>query len=306
MDPKAPRTATATLVLGLITWVMCVVSVVFKLGLSNGFGNEEIILLIIGGILFLISFLASREREEILMLQSLSVTEQFAAIESMPTKYNPASMNVDQFGFETQPQPTLGSQTIVASVLGQTEVATPVEMSTAIAALSSGDSGNFGAEAVRNNPAPHAHTEQFREVFKPSIATEDNIEKAKVENIPLPGKANTRTTPDLPWLAPTQEFQTSGVAQIPLPGGTQSLPETEPSQEKVVGIPELNDLFGEESQEKVVGIPELNDLFGKESQEKVVGIPELNDLFGEEPQEKVVETVEGRVLPTLPNLDDLF
>lgn len=286
MDPKAPRTATATLVLGLITWVMCVVSVVFKLGLSNGFGNEEIILLIIGGILFLISFLASREREEILMLQSLSVTEQFAAIESMPTKYNPASMNVDQFGFETQtqPQPSLGSQAIVAPVLGQTEVATQVEMSTAIATLSSGDSGNFGAEAVRNNPAPHAHTEQFREVFKPSSATEDNIEKAKVENIPLPGEANTRSTPDLPWLAPTQEFQTSGVAQIPLPGGTQSLPEIEPSQEKVVEMPELDNLFGEEPQEKVVEIPELDDLFGEESQEKM----------------------EGRVLPTLPNLDDLF
>ena len=41
MDPKAPRTATATLVLGLITWVLCVASVVFKLGLSNGFGIEE-------------------------------------------------------------------------------------------------------------------------------------------------------------------------------------------------------------------------------------------------------------------------
>ena len=266
MDPKAPRTATATLVLGLITWVLCVASVVFKLGLSNGFGIEEVLLLVIGGIFFLISFLASREREEILMIQSLSVTEQFAAMESMPTKFSSSSTDTDRFGFETPPQSNSGSQVLAASVLSQNEVTKPVEMSTAIAALSSGDSGNFGADAVRNNPAPHAKTEQFREVFKSSSATQEVIEKARVVSIPLPGEQKVRSTPDLPWVSSSHEFQTSGIAQVPLPGATQSLPEIEVPHEKM---------------------PEM---------------PDLDDLFAEQPQEKV----QGTVLPTLPNLDDLF
>jgi len=266
MDSKAPQTATATLVLGLVTWVMCVVSVVLKLGLSNGFGTEEIILLIIGGIFFIISFVASREREEILMIQSLSVTEQFAAMESMPTKFSSSSTDTDRFGFETPPQSSSDAQVIVASVLGQSEAVDPGQMSTAIAALSAGSSGNVGAKTVQHNPAPHVHTEQFREVFKSSSATQEAIEKVRVVSVPLPGEQKVRTTPDLPWIAPSHEFQTSGIAQIPLPGASQSLPETEESHEKIPGMPELDDLFAEEPQEKkpapsLPSLPNLDDLF---------------------------------------------
>ena len=266
MDPKAPRTATATFVLGAVTTVLSVVSFVFNIGLSNGFGTEEIIFLVISGLFFIISFLASREREEIQMIQSLSVEEQFSAIESMPTLYNSPSTDVDQFGFETQPQVPSESQAIVASILGPSEVVKPEEISTAMAALSSGDSGRIGAETARNNPAPHAHTEQFREVFKSSSTTQDGFERIKVENIPLPGEKNTRSTPDLPWLTQKHEFQTTGAAQIPLPDATQSPPETDSSQEITPGMPDLDDLFADgssdETQESVIPpLPNLDDLF---------------------------------------------
>ena len=116
MDPKAPRTATATLVLGMVTWILSVVSVVFKLGLTPGFNIEEIVLLAIGAFFFLISFFASREREQMEMIQSLSVEEQFAAIESQPTKYKSSTTTTDHHGFETQNNSD--SQTIIASILG--------------------------------------------------------------------------------------------------------------------------------------------------------------------------------------------
>ena len=266
MDPKAPRTATATLVLGMVTWILCVVSLVFKLGLSDGFGSEEIVILVIGGLFFIISFLASREREEIVMIQSLSVEEQFAAIESMPTRFTSSSTDVDQFGFETQPQDISDSKVIVASILGQDEVVAPLEINTAMAALSSGDSGRVGAEAVRNNPAPHAHTEQFREVFKSSSTTQDGFNRMKVDSIPLPGEQKVRSTPDLPWLTQNHEFQESGVAQIPLPGATQSPPEVKPPQENVPEMPDLGDLFVEGTQEKMQEsglptLPNIDDLF---------------------------------------------
>ena len=266
MDPKAPRTTTATLVLGIVTWILCVVILVLKLGLSDGFGGEEIVLLVIGGLFFLISFLASRQREEIAMIESLSVEEQFAAIEAMPTRFNSTPTNVDQFGFETLPPDISDSKIIVASILGQDEVVAPLEINTAMAALSSGDTGRVGAESVRNNPAPHTHTEQFREVFKTSSTTQDGFERMKVESIPLPGEQKARSTPDLPWLTQEHEFQESGVAQIPLPGVTQSPPEIKPSQENELEMPDLDDLFVEGTQEKVQEsaiseLPNLDDLF---------------------------------------------
>jgi hypothetical protein len=266
MDPKAPRTATATLVLGMITWILCLVSFVLKLGFSNGFGTEEIILLIIGGLLFVTSFLASRERTEILMLEPMTVEEQFAAMESMPSTTTSSYTEVDQFGFETKPLVSSDTHGIVASILGPSESVNPEEINSAIAALSSGDPSSIGAESVRNNPAPHAHTEQFREVFKSSSTTQDGFERMKVENIPLPGEKEVRSTPDLPWLTPVHEFQTSGVAHIPLPGASQPAADIESLQVAVPGMPDLDDLFADDNQQtmeepKIPALPNLDDLF---------------------------------------------
>ena len=201
------------------------------------------------------------------MIESLTVEEQFAAIESMATPFTSSATEVDQFGFETKPLVTSESQGIVASILGHNRRAgssrdsallwPPCPLVIQVA---------YGAESVRNNPAPHVHTEQFREVFKSSSTTQDGFQRMKVENIPLPGEKEVRSTPDLPWLTPTHEFQSSGVAQIPLPGTAQPVPERAPLEEKTPGMPDLDDLFAEPSQSKV---------------------PEP-------------------VLPTLPNLDDLF
>ena len=266
MDPKAPRIATATLVLGMITWILCLVSFVLKLGFSNGFGTEEIILVIIGGLLFVTSFLASRERTEIVMIQSMTVEEQFSAMESMPSTTISSSTEVDQFGFETKPLVSSDTQGIVASILAPTESVNPEEINSAIAALSTGDSGSIGAESVRNNPAPHAHTEQFREVFKSSSTTQDGFERMKVENIPLPGETEVRSTPDLPWLTPVHDFQTSGVAQVPLPSASQPIADIEPPQVVAPGMPDLDDLFAADNQQtveepKTPALPNLDDLF---------------------------------------------
>jgi hypothetical protein len=263
MDPKAPRTATATLVLGMVTWILSVVSVVFKLGLTPGFNIEEIVLLVIGAFFFLISFFASREREQMEMIQSLSVEEQFAAIESQPTKYKSSNTTTDHYGFETQNNSD--SQTIIASILGQPVETNREEMNTAKAALTSEKGGELGAEAVRHKTAPHAQTEQFREVFKSSNTTQEGFERIKVQNIPLPGEKTARPTPDLPWLDSKHEFQSSGIAHIPLPETAQTQPASK-SLEKVdvPQMPNLDDLFTETTPKKDTSLPTL---------------PNLDDLF---------------------------
>ena len=268
MDPKAPRIATASLVLGAITWILAVVSFTLNLGLEDGYGNEEVLLSVIGGIFFLISFLASRPREEMQMIETLSVEEQFAAIESLPTKFSQSATQTDQFGFET-PQVSSNSQAVIASILGQSQQTDANEISSAMAALSSGESGKLAAESAQNNPAPHAQTAQFREVFKTSTTTEKDFERIKVDNVPLPGQGDVKATPDLPWHQPEHEFQTSGVDHIPLPSMVVKTPQAgveEVIEKAVPTMPDLDDLLSQESPKTVEipsapSLPNLDDLF---------------------------------------------
>lgn len=265
MDPKAPRIATASLVLGAITWILAVVSFTLNLGLEDGYGNEEVLLTVIGSIFFLISFLASRPREEMQMIESLSVEEQFAAIESLPTKFSGSSTQTDKFGFEN-PQTSTNSQAVIASILGKSEQTDAEDISSAMAALSSGESGKLASKTAQSNPAPHAQTTQFREVFKASNTSKETFERMKVEKIPLPGQVEVNEVPDLPWQQPDREFQTSGVAHIPLPNASPTLPETEVLVDEVPSMPDLDDLFREDapSNAQVPSapvLPNLDDLF---------------------------------------------
>ena len=265
MDPKAPRIATASLVLGAVTWILAVVSFTLNLGLEDGYGNEEVLLSVIGGIFFLISFLASRPREEMQMIESLSVEEQFAAIESLPTKFSGSSTQTDKFGFET-PQTSTNSQAVIASILGKSEQTDAEDISSAMAALSSGESGKSASKTAQSNPAPHAQTTQFREVFKASNTSKESFERMKVENIPLPGMDEAKQSPDLPWQQPDREFQTSGIAHIPLPNESPNQPQTEMMLDEVPAMPDLDDLFLEDAPSAVhvpsaPTLPNLDDLF---------------------------------------------
>ncbi len=265
MDPKAPRIATASLVLGAITWILAVVSFTLDLGLEDGYGNEEVLLTVIGSIFFVISFLASRPREEMQMIETLSVEEQFAAIESLPTKFSGSSTQTDKFGFET-PQTSSNSQAVIASILGKSDHTGAGDISSAMAALSSGESGILASKTAQSNPAPHAQTTQFREVFKASNTSKESFERIKVENIPLPGMEDAKQSPDLPWQQPDREFQTSGIAHIPLPGESPKQPETEVLVDEVPAMPDLDDLFRETAPSAVQVpsapvLPNLDDLF---------------------------------------------
>ena len=135
-----------------------------------------------------------------------------------------------------------------------------------MAALSSGESGQLASKTAQSNPAPHAQTTQFREVFKASNTSKEGFERMKVENIPLPGMKETNQSPDLPWQQPDREFQTSGVAHIPLPSKSPKQPQTEVLVDEVPSMPDLDDLFREDAPSAVQvssapTLPNLDDLF---------------------------------------------
>jgi len=280
MDPIAPRLATGTLVLGLIASVGAIVSSVLELGLTQGFGTEEIVMISIAGVLFIVSFFASRERQQMEMISSPTLEEQFSAIESMPTQYRSSSTETDSLGFETRSAEPTQSQAIITSILGQSSDVQPTSVSDAFAALSTG-MNSVGRQQVEMNPAPHRHTQQDREVFKSSRSTEDAFERLEVQSIPLPGQTKVKETPDLPWLSSKSEFQTDGAAHVPLP--TMSHDEPVNSQES--------------TPEPVV------------SAIQVPSMPNLDDLFDTHPPTTssiAPSPTNVPSLPDLPNLDDLF
>ncbi|MDA8690501.1 hypothetical protein N9M86_05425 [Euryarchaeota archaeon] len=283
MDPKAPRLATASLVLGLIAAVCAIVSSVLKLGFVDGFGTEEMAMVIVSTVLFIVSFLASREREQMEMISAPTLEEQFSAIESMPTQFRSSSTNVDSIEFETKPAEASQPQAMATSLLGDFKDVQPENVTDAFATLSTG-MGSVGTQHVEMNPAPHRHTQQGREVFKSSRSTEDTFDRLEVQNIPLPGQVNTKPTPELPWQTSNREFQTEGSAQVSLPTQiTQPVPQTEVQVEPIA-----------ESQMRIDHLPSM---------------PNLDELFEAPPAQTVSHLPEQPStpsLPDLPNLDDLF
>ena len=284
MDPIAPRLATGTLVLGLVASVGAIVSSVLELGLTKGFGTEEIVMVSLAGVLFIVSFLSSRERQQMEMISAPTLEEQFSAIESMPTQYRSSSTETDSSVFETRPAEPTQSQAIITSILGQSSEVQPTNVSDAFAALSTG-MNSVGRQQVEMNPAPHRHTQQDREVFKSSRSTEETFERLEVHSIPLPGQTEAKTTPDLPWLSSKSEFQTDGVAHVPLP--TMSPTEPLPTP---ISTPE----------------PHVEPVF---TEVQVPSMPNLDDLFDASlPTTSPPTLTPNNVpsLPDLPNLDDLF
>ncbi|MAI40033.1 MAG: hypothetical protein CMA09_01890 [Euryarchaeota archaeon] len=291
MDPRAPKIATAALVFGVISVLLSILSYLFNLGLADGFGLEEAVLLSVSGVLFLVWYIASRERPEMEMISSPTAEEQFEAIESMPTKFRSTSTEVDQFGFETNTQTSLQTKSIVESILGESKTIEASEIGNAYAALTS-DPESIGSQQVKSNPAPHRHTVQNREVVKPSRDSQDSFQRTEVLNIPLPGQVEVRETPDQPWLSQGHEFQTSGINHIPLPVAEK--PEIVPS---AVELPPV------EISEVVPSAVELPPVQIEASHAEVPKMPNLDDLFIDEPSQ--IQS-NPRTTPALPNLDDLF
>ena len=284
MDPIAPRLATGTLVLGLIASVGVIISSVLELGLTKGFGAEEIVMISIAGVLFIVSFFSSRERQQMEMISPPTLEEQFSAIESMPTQYRSSSTETDSLGFETRPTEPTQSQAIITSILGQSSEVQPTNVSDAFAALSTG-MNSVGRQQVEMNPAPHRHTQQDREVFKSSRSTENAFERIEVQSIPLPGQTETKETPDLPWLSSKNEFHSDGIAHVPLP----TLSPVEPVHTQV-STPELH-IEPVVSEVQVPSMPILDDLFD-------APLPTTSPL--------APTPTNASSLPDLPNLDDLF
>ena len=123
--------------------------------------GEEAVLLSVSGVLFIVWYIASRERPEMEMISSPTTEEQFAAIESMPTKFRSTSTEVDQFGFETNTQTSLQTKSIVESILGESKTIEASEIGNAYAALTS-DSESIVPSKSKAICTPSTHCSKSR------------------------------------------------------------------------------------------------------------------------------------------------
>ena len=247
MEQRAPRLASAGKILGTLIIIATAVNLKLDLLEKPGFSLEEYITISVAFVLFLIAFFASKERKIVELTNNMSLEEQFAQLESTPTK---SSGVIGEY--QVQSSQTQG---IIDSILGEKAEVNEQQVSQAIGTLSTGDFGQSAQYMAEQLPAPHKYAE--RVVESPQLATTE-VEVPVRENVPLPTQIAPNNTPteDIPAL-PKLEFAVKD----------------EEANTENHNLPELSDLFNEE-------------ITGQESDESPQAVefetpelPDIDDLF---------------------------
>ena len=247
MEQRAPRLASAGKILGSLLVIATAVNLKLDLLEKPGFSLEEYITISIAFGLFLIAFFASKEREIVELTNNMSLEEQFAQLESTPTK----SSGVIG-AYQVQSSQTQG---IIDSILGEKAEVNEQQVSQAIGTLSTGDFGQAAQSMAEQLPAPHKHAEGV--VESPQLTTNE-VEIPVRENVPLPTQIAPNNTPreDIPEL-PNLEFAVKD----------------EQVNAENRNLPDLSDLFNEEITEQE------SDEITQTSEFETPELPDIDDLF---------------------------
>ena len=224
MEQRAPRLASAGKILGTLIIIATAINLKLDLLEKPGLSLEEYITISVAFVLFLIAFFASKEREIVELTNNMSLEEQFAQLESTPTKSSGVIGS-----YQVQSSQTQG---IIDSILGEKAEVNEQQVSQAIGTLSTGDFGQAAQSMAEQLPAPHKHAEGV--VESPQLTTTE-VEIPFRENVPLPTQIAPNNTPreDITEL-PNLEF---------------AVKDGEVNAENR-NLPDLSDLFNEEITEQ--------------------------------------------------------
>lgn len=248
MEQRAPRLASAAKILGSLIIIAAAANLKLDLLEYSGVSIEEYVAISLSVLLFIIAYFASREREIVGLTDNLTLEEQFAQLESTPTRSSGLTITNDN-----QSSHTKG---IIDSILGAKAEVNEQQVSQAIGTLSTGDFGQLAQSMAEQLPAPHKHAE--RVVESPRISSPETDVSARA-NVPLPeitAEINSLADelPDLPEL----DF-----ADV-----TASEEITTESQ----AMPDLSDLFADE-------VVEQNDDNHSIVEFETPDLPDIDDLF---------------------------
>ncbi len=240
MEQRAPRLASAGKILGSLAVVASAVNLKLDLLDSAGLSLEEYLGLSTAVALFIMAYFASKEREVVELTDNLSLEEQIAALESIPTKSGTDVSSV------VQPQSS-HTKNIIDSIIGANKEIDELEVSNAIGALSTGEFGQAAQQIAEQLPAPHKESDNVLQSSTP-INNQSDLESKS--NVPLPSN---------------QVVDEPKIAEIP------ELPELDTSP----SLPDLTDLFDDETPDDKIAItPEKQQDFIE-----TPDLPDLDDLF---------------------------
>ena len=247
MEQRAPRLASAGKILATLLIIATAINLKLDLLEKPGLSLEEYITISVAFVLFLIAFFASKEREIVELTNNMSLEEQFAQLESTPTKSSGVIGS-----YQVQSSQTQG---IIDSILGEKAEVNEQQVSQAIGTLSTGDFGQAAQSMAEQLPAPHKHAEGV--VESPQLSTAE-VEIPVRENVPLPTQIAPNNTPreDIPEL-PNLEF---------------AVKDEEVNAENR-NLPDLSDLFNEEITEQE------SDETTQTSEFETPELPDIDDLF---------------------------
>ena len=240
MEQRAPRLASAGKILGSLAVVASAVNLKLDLLDSAGLSLEEYLGLSTAVALFIIAYFASKERTVVELTDNLSLEEQIAALESIPTKSGTGVSSV------AQPQSS-HTKNIIDSIIGANKEIDELEVSNAIGALSTGEFGQAAQQIAEQLPAPHKESDNVLQSSTP-INNQSDLESKS--NVPLPSN---------------QVVVEPKITEIP------ELPELDTSP----SLPDLTDLFEDETPDvKIAIIPDK-----KQDFIETPDLPDLDDLF---------------------------
>lgn len=284
MEQKAPRLSTASLVAGSIFVTFAVLNSSVNLVLESGLSIEEYSALAAAGLCFITSYLASRERPIPELVNQPSIQEQYDAMESTPTPYRAsASMPAQQSNHDLSASPNSDLTSILAMeptvvapmaqpVLQPHVAPQPIDISTALDSLSTGEFGAVAAEMASENPAPHTATSQNRPFTQSVGSLASSHERPTIANVPLPSpspapvesllETTTATVPSMPDLADLLGSTPEQVVESPAPvmpdvphSGDASSPPA-PQMDMLPSLPELPEVGA-----STPDLPDIGDLF---------------------------------------------
>jgi len=248
MEQRAPRLASAGKIIGILLIIASVVNLKLDLLEKSGISVEEYIGITASIACFIMAYFASKERAIVGLTNNLSLEEQFANLETTPTKSG---------GIVPTTQSQSGhTKGIIDSILGTKAEVNEELVNEAIGTLSSGDFGQVAQSMAQELPAPHKHAEAVLE--SPTLTTVDAKSPIR-KNIPLPdiqvSSDSVDKLPEIPDLAITDEHS------------------NEVLTDEIHSLPDLSDLFIDE-------IIEENDNDVQSSVEFATPeLPDIDDLF---------------------------
>ena len=240
MEQRAPRLASAGKILGSLAVVASAVNLKLDLLNSSGPSLEEYLGLSTAVALFIMAYFASKERKVIELTDNLSLEDQIAALENIPTKSGTGIPSV------AQPQSS-HTKNIIDSIIGTNKEIDESLVSNAIGALSTGEFGQAAQQIAEQLPAPHKESDN---VLQSSTTIKLEYDLESKSNIPLPS---------------IQIAEEPKIAEIPALAELDNSP----------SLPDLTDLFEDEIIDDKVAIKSDE----KQDFIETPDLPDLDDLF---------------------------